>query len=50
MPTIFLRLDSRKLQNPNSDMRYVLPDLIASNPMALSLTMATIMSAMFRIF
>ena len=29
MPTIFVRLDPRKLQNPDLDVRYVLPNLIA---------------------
>ena len=29
MATILVRLDPRKLQNPDSDIRYVLPDLIA---------------------
>jgi hypothetical protein len=29
MPTIYLRLDPRKLENPDLDLRYVIPDLIA---------------------
>jgi hypothetical protein len=29
MSTIFVRLDPRKLQNPDLDIRYVLPELIA---------------------
>jgi len=28
MPTIYVRLDPRKLANPDTDLRYVLPDLI----------------------
>ncbi len=29
MATIFVRLDPRRLQNPDLDIRYLLPDLIA---------------------
>jgi hypothetical protein len=29
MPTIYVRLDPRKLENPDLDLRYVIPDLIA---------------------
>ena len=28
MPTIYVRLDPRKLDNPDADLRYSLPDLI----------------------
>ena len=28
MPTIYVRLDPRKLDNPDTDLRYALPDLI----------------------
>src|SRR5262249_30562971 len=28
MPTIYVRLDPRRLQNPDADIRYLLPDLI----------------------
>ena len=28
MPSIYVRLDPRKLNNPDTDLRYVLPDLI----------------------
>lgn len=29
MPTIYVRLDPGKLRNPDADIRYLLPDLIA---------------------
>jgi hypothetical protein len=28
MPTIYVRLDPRKLEDPDTDLRYTLPDLI----------------------
>lgn len=30
MPTVYVRLDPRKLENPDLDMRYALPDLISA--------------------